>query len=92
MGDFYGAGFGGRLRRDLVRAYAWYELAELGGFEYEGSRYMQTAAGWECCSKEKEILADEMTHDQIAEAGRLVAEWEPNPAECDIQSDEAYAP
>ena len=29
---------------------------------------------------------------QIGEAERLVAEWEPNPAECEIYSDEADAP
>jgi hypothetical protein len=27
-----------------------------------------------------------MTPDQIAEAERLLAEWEPNPAECEIET------
>jgi hypothetical protein len=27
-----------------------------------------------------------MTPDQIAEAERLLAEWEPNPAECELET------
>jgi len=50
-----------------VRAYLWYTLAE----------------DWEWSQRFKEKLTREMTPDQIAEAERLVSEWEPNPAECE---------
>jgi TPR repeat protein len=35
---------------------------------------------------ERAIVANSMTPDQITEAERLLAEWEPNPAECEIET------
>ena len=37
----------------------------------------------------REELVPRMTSDQIAEAERLVAKWEPNPAECEIEAAQA---
>lgn len=52
---------------DLVRAYIWYSLA----------------GGTFAADLSKDRIASEMTPAQVAEAERLVAEWEPNPAECE---------
>ena len=59
------------LTRSEVKSYQWLTLAGAGGHS--------TAI-----SERDEDLAPGMTPDQIAEAERLVAEWEPNPAECVI--------
>jgi hypothetical protein len=37
-------------------------------------------------SREAEYAAKDMTPEQIAEAERLVAEWEPNPSECEAST------
>jgi hypothetical protein len=37
----------------------------------------------------RDQLASMMTPDQIAEAERLVAAWEPNPAECETIGSQA---
>jgi hypothetical protein len=66
------------LEQDLVLAYVWYTLS----FE----------AGVTIAEQYRDRLSQEMIPDQIAEAERLVAEWEPNPAECEIKSDESNAP
>jgi hypothetical protein len=55
--------------RDLVKAYLWCALAE--------------ANEAPCGSLVRTGMADEMTPEQIAEAERLVKEWQPNPAECE---------
>ncbi len=34
----------------------------------------------------RDALAEQITPEQLAEAERLVAEWEPNPAECGAPS------
>jgi hypothetical protein len=54
---------------DNVQAYKWYTLASMNGLE----------------SSKEEIaaLGDRMTLNQVAEAERLVAEWQPNAAECE---------
>jgi hypothetical protein len=53
---------------DLVQAYKWYQIAFYGE---------------ETAEKKRAELMPKMTPAQITEAQRLVAEWEPNPAECD---------
>jgi len=77
MGLMYRAGYLG-LEQDLVLAYVWYTLALEDGYDI--------AEGY------RNRLSKEMTPAQIAEADRLVAEWEPNPAECEIVSPGSDAP
>jgi len=55
--------------QSLVLAYVWYALSSEAGYA-KAKRYMDR-------------LSADMSPAQIAEAERLVAEWEPNPAECD---------
>jgi hypothetical protein len=57
------------IQSDIVAAYKWYSLASMNGSE-SASNYLG-------------FVAHQMTPDQLAEAERLVAEWEPNPAECE---------
>jgi hypothetical protein len=57
----------GPVESDHVRAYLWYTLA--------GN------TGYAALYKDQEAAA--MTPEQLADAERLVAEWQPNPAECD---------
>ena len=54
----------------FMRAYMWYSLAEANGDGYGARR--------------KRSLAEEMTPEQISEAERLVAGWQPDPNECDV--------
>jgi hypothetical protein len=79
------------VSKDMLVAYVWYKLAEANGYEESGtgSNYQKTAAGYECCYPDKtrlEILVEKLEPDQIAEAERLVIEWEPNPSECAIET------
>jgi hypothetical protein len=85
MGDYYRTGFR-LLNKNPVRAFLWYSLAQANGFEAERNRNIRTATGWKCCFSETpfEMVAEEMIPDQLAEAERLVAEWKPNPAECEV--------
>jgi TPR repeat protein len=53
---------------NLVQAYKWYAIS------YKGSLNSIQI---------RDYLAPQMTPAQIAEAERLVSEWEPNPAECE---------
>jgi hypothetical protein len=55
--------------QDLVKAYMWFRLAELR--EAKGSRSVAGVAG-------------RMTPQQRVEADELVADWEPNPEECEV--------
>lgn len=77
VGEFY------RLGRPPVsqsysQAYMWYTLSA-----EQGNTAAQTAL---------RPISRVLSPAQIGEAERLVAEWEPNPAECEIYSDEADAP
>lgn len=56
---------------DLIRAYVWYTLAMPKKLE-AGIRL--------------ELLAEEMTTEQVTKAKRLAAEWQPNPAECKLKT------
>jgi len=53
----------------VLEAYKWYTLAAKNGNER--------------ATELRQDISDQMTPDQIAEAERLVAEWKPNPAECE---------
>ncbi len=55
---------------DLAHAYMWFNLAVTNGHEY--------ASAW------RDNLAKEMSPAQITEAERLVAEWKPDPAACEM--------
>ncbi len=68
LGSFYRYSYGG-LDQGLVQAYKWYQLAS----DKNGGT----------ASKELEVMSLNMTPAEITEAERLVAEWEPNPAECE---------
>ncbi|MEE8153113.1 MAG: hypothetical protein V3T76_08810 [candidate division NC10 bacterium] len=71
VGNFYRSGLG-PVKQDRIKAYVWYTLA--------GDAGTARSVG---AAPSKDKLASEMTPSQIAEAERLVAEWEPNPAECE---------
>jgi len=80
----------GPVGQDPVQAYVWYSLAEDSGFKEKLlPEYQKTDSGWKCCfpkESTKEILLAALTPAQIAEAERLVAEWKPNPAKCEIEA------
>ena len=61
--------------QDSLLAYLWFSLA--GDAQY---------ALWL-----RDLVTAEMTPDQIAEAERLVAAWEPNPTECALSNEEIHA-
>ncbi len=58
-----------------VNAYTWFSLAAQGGGEV--TLLVPTA------KRQRDKVAAKMSEDEIVEAERLVAEWEPNPAECE---------
>ncbi len=68
FGNFYRWGRG-PITQDLVHAHLWYTLSVDQG---------HTAAG-----KGRQLSSEEMTAAEIIEAERLIAEREPNPAECE---------
>jgi hypothetical protein len=59
------------FRSDYAQAYKWYSLGISAGAEY---------------SRPRGALSTMMTSSQITKAERLVVEWKPNPAECEIQT------
>ena len=69
LGNYYSQGLG-KISKDHVKAYIWYSLAE------------QACCKWKYRS---EIMADEMTPSDLAEAERLVVEWQPDLAECQME-------
>lgn len=77
MGIYYRWG-AAPVTKDLTKSYLWFSLAEKEG--------VTSAISY------RDEVESEMTPAQIAEAERLVAEWEPNPAECEVYSDAANAP
>ena len=60
----------GPISPDLIRAYLWYSLA---GDVENAIRF-------------KNQEASAMTAEQITEAERLLVEWQPNPAECELEA------
>ena len=74
------------VERDVLRAYVWYRLAELNGYEGRWTnKLIKTETGWKCCmaTPYSEVLADNMTPSELADGERLVSKWKPNPAECE---------
>ncbi len=61
--------------QDSLRAYLWFSLA---GDAQNALRL-------------RDREASVMTSDQVAEAERLVAAWEPNPTECALSNEEIHA-
>ena len=87
LGKHYRHGFGG-VEADMVTAYLWLSLSETNGFKYPVrvyTGYGEPATGEKTQPTQREIVANSMTSAQITEAKRLVAEWQPNPAECEIE-------
>ena len=70
---------------DLVQANFWYKLAERNGFQKEAVTYLRSNGAWKYqqFNNHGEWVRAFMTPTQSSEAERLVAEWEPNPAECE---------
>jgi hypothetical protein len=68
VGHYYRVG-SDPIQQDFVEAYKWYSLA--------------AASGNKRAAELRQKASAKMTPAQIAEAGRLVTEWDPNPAECD---------
>ena len=78
------------VEQDLLKAFVWYRLAELNGYEgrQRTSQQIKTETGWKCCTAKpakpySEVLAANMTPSELADGKRLVSEWKPNPAECE---------
>jgi hypothetical protein len=75
-------------QKDYVEAYAWYGFARTNGYDEpsdpSGGK-IKTETGWRCCYPHPalESIAAKLTPSQLIEAERLVAEWEPNLAECE---------
>jgi TPR repeat protein len=63
------------VAQDGIQAYKWLALAD-----HRGQEFLHGSIG---------AVASQMTPDQIAEAERLVAEWEPNSAECAVEGEQA---
>jgi hypothetical protein len=79
------------VERDVLRAYVWYRLAELNGYEDRqptGPQEAEAETGWKCCKAKpySEVLADNMTPSELADGERLVSKWKPNPAECEREA------
>ena len=66
--------------QDLVRACLWYGLADASASAERV--YSETEEGSVRYKTRRELVAEQMTPGQIAETERLVAQWKPNPAEC----------
>ena len=67
------------MPKDYVAAHKWFNLAAAG----------KTKLAAERAAEGRDWLARKMTPAQIAEAERLVAEWDPNPAECEVYAEQA---
>ncbi len=63
----------------LVQAYKWFKLAKVN----DGEGSLNTTQHLNIIIGSITVLSRKMAPDQLAEAERLVAEWEPNPAECE---------
>ncbi len=62
------------VEQDVLRAYVWFRLAELNGYEGQSANQQKPYS---------EVLADNMTPSELADGERLVSKWKPNPAECE---------
>ncbi len=71
LGNYYRQG-SNLVLQDPIEAYKWLSLAAKDG---------------DATTKRlRDVFARQLTPEQIAEAERLVAEWEPNPAECEVET------
>jgi TPR repeat protein len=79
---------------DLSKALFWYTLSDTGGYVEGQSQYCYHDAnvGYTCARSAGVItqLRSELADEDIAEVERLVAAWEPNPADC-YEPDEVQA-
>ena len=73
VGTYYQWG-GSAVSKDPVRAYLWFTLA-LDALPPDEDPSI--------VARSRRLVERSMAPDQIAEAKRLVAEWQPNPAECE---------
>jgi hypothetical protein len=75
------------VSQDLVKAYVWYSLAAASGFKMPEIKYIKTpSGGWTCCSPPEppqRIIAWRLSPNEIGDAEHIVADWRPNPAECE---------
>jgi TPR repeat protein len=74
VGHYYRVG-SAPIQKELSEAYKWYSLAANNGDSRAGELLKK--------------VSKQMTPGQVAEAERLVAEWEPNPAECEAIAERA---
>ena len=74
VGGYYRSGLA-PIETDIVEAYKWYSLSALNGSEVHAAA--------------RNFAAKKMTHSQLTEAERLVAEWGPNPAMCEVEGAQA---
>jgi hypothetical protein len=65
------------VEQDVLRAYVWFRLAELNGYEGQSANQQKPYS---------EVLADNMTPSELANGERLVSKWKPNPAECEREA------
>ncbi len=68
LGNYYRQG-SNLVLQDPIEAHKWLSLAAKDGDAFT-RRY-------------RDFVARQLTPEQIAQAERLLAEWEPNPAECE---------
>lgn len=84
LGEAYDFGFT-ILPKDPQQAFKWYRLSKAGGYVPSGYRCANDARGqWTCAKLDRlEEIPLKLTPEELAEAERLAAEWQPNTAECD---------
>ena len=74
-------------KRDLLKAYVWYRLAESNGYEGGQDTGQQIKTETEPVDQPySEVLAANMTPSELADGQRLVSEWKANPAECEMEA------
>ena len=77
------------VTKDMTSAYLWYSLARKNGVmeKAPGTKSVKTTTGWACCLPGKdhqEAVAESLNQEELLRAKQLVAEWHPNPAECEL--------
>jgi hypothetical protein len=83
----YGQAPGGT---NLPKALFWYTLADPSGYVGPGYRlcYHKPDIGFTCDDPEDRLMEvrSKLTLEAVAEVEQLVADWAPNPAECEVIS------
>jgi hypothetical protein len=74
---------------DLSKALFWYTLSDAGGYRENQYRCYYAielgASRWKCGTSIDPLITEirsDLTDEEIAEVERLLATWDPNPAEC----------